>query len=203
MKIENKTIEVPAYVVSEDGQYSKIVAQDGSNLDECRQAVREYEESARAVLFKRLVDRGVIRKLEQPHLPKDKDGNVLTWKEAPEKDVYLHAALHGLDALTENGNCNMDYYIFTPQTEEDLVQLSQVNKLNYESYLGHEYDSGDGWYIISPHFKTGENYILCINGECEYWELISPDFMLKQVKKIAEFFNKLGDEQTKELKTKK
>ena len=193
-KITTK-VEVDQYYVSEDGNFRRCVM---GATDEQKKAyadeIRKYEESACGTLYARLLQRGVIRELSKI---KPSEGSELT-----EEQKRFNSAMTLLDGIMDDEYCRCDYYLFTPQTEEDIKDLANYAKLKYDysqGILSSVKDDESGW-RTTHNPEVGKVYIFQLNTEAEYSTLMSPALFLERATNMTKIFEDLGKKQVKALK---
>ena len=194
MKIETRqeTVNYEVYV-SEDGQYSRTVR--GMSDDEkskVEQEIKDYEQSAKCVLFSRLKQRNVLGEDLYTCKSQHDDGTPLTEEEkAAQNAAWL------LDNIMDNGCGRSEYYILTPRTEEDIKDLCTYLKLEYPDIGVLDGSEGNDYNRNTSKIETGKQYVLQINGECEYYSIVSMPLLQKRIEKMCSWFDKLGKAQLK------
>lgn len=194
MKIETRqeTVDYEVYV-SEDGQYSRTVR--GMSDDEkakVRQEIKDYEQSAECVLFSRLKQRNVLAEIGCTGRTQHEDGTPLTDEEkAAQSAVWL------LDGIMDDGCSRSEYYTLTPRTEEDIQDLCKYLKLAYQYQGVLDGDEGEDYIRGTRKVEAGKQYILQLNGECEYYAVISLPLLQKRIEKMCTYFDKIGKAQLK------
>ena len=194
MKIETRQ-EIVNYEVykSEDGQYSRSVK--GMSDDEkakVKQQIKDYEQSAKCVLFARLKQRNVLGEILHTYKSQHDDGTPLAEEEkAAQNAVWL------LDNIMDDGCGRSGYYILTPRTEEDIQDLCKYLKLAYQYIDTPDGDEGKDYYRHTCKVEAGKQYVLQMNGECEYYNIISLPLLQKRVEKMCSYFDKIGKAQLK------
>ena len=151
MKEIKKSIEIIDRIESEDGKVGYSIGKTGFSEEEARQKIAKYEEMASTVLFKRLVDNGVLIELKT-----HSDGS-LTEEQKAENDVIGIA-----DGITDNYCGNYTFYIYEPKTEEDIRDLLMYGKLDDEDIWFPREESYSG--IIACTEKelvVGKRYLFC------------------------------------------
>lgn len=188
--IEEKEIVTFQRYVSEDGQYSRSV----KNLSEeekerIKKDIKDYETSAKGVLFSRLKERNVIRQIEHTNASEHSDGTPLS---ESEKLAQVSAWL--LDNIMDDGCARSDYFMFMPKTEEDIQDMFKYLKLEYQYMSVPDGSETPGHYKNTLKIETGKAYILMLNTECEYYSFILPDLLKERVVKMCDYYTKLGKE---------
>jgi hypothetical protein len=151
MKEIKKSIEIIDRIESEDGKVGYSIGKTGFSEEEARQKIEKYEKMASTVLFKRLVDNGVLTELKT-----HSDGS-LTEEQKAENDVIGIA-----DGITDNYCGTYTFYIYEPKTEEDIRDLLTYGKLDDEDIYFPREDSYSG--IIACTEKelvVGKRYLFC------------------------------------------
>lgn len=193
MVIEKTNIEVENYAISEDGNFRRYLKGLG---EEARASaireVKDYEASAKGVIYARLVERGVLSQRLQ------------TVRETPEKPLTDEQKAHNnfvwlLDAVLDNDNGCSNYFLFTPKTEQDIKDLAVYNKIAYNcDLISVSEDSESSRYTHHP--EAGKTYIYQANPDCEWGSLASPDILEKRVSKMCSYFLDKGKAQMKAAK---
>lgn len=193
MEVINKTREVPQYVVSADGGYTRYLSANPTEeeIQNAKNAVLDYEKSAQSVIFQRLTQRGAISQIKW-FRRSDSD------PELTEEQKLHNEAVNLLDALMDDGCCRADYYLFTPKTEEDIKDLGIYHKLEfpYNDIYIKDADK-DGLNRWVHECEAGKTYIYYANHECEFDSLVGPEALIKSVTKMCDVFEKLGKAQRK------
>lgn len=152
MKEIKKSIEIIDRIESDDGKVGYIIGQTGFSEEEARQRIKKYESLASTVLFKRLVDNGVLIEL------KHHDGE-LTKEQKAENDVIGIA-----DGIVDNYCGNYTFYIYEPKTEEDIRDLLTYGKLDDEDvYFPKGYDGI--FSCTEKELVVGKRYLFCEHDE--------------------------------------
>ena len=193
MKIETRqeTVNYEVYV-SEDGQYSRIVK--GMSDDEkakVKQQIKDYEQSAKCVLFARLKQRNVLGEVLYTYKSQHDDGTPLAEEKAAQNAVWL------LDNIMDDGCGCSGYYILTPHTEEDIKDFCTYLKLEYQYTSVLDGSEGNDYNRNTSKIEAGKQYVLQMNGECEYYNIISLPLLQKRVEKMCSYFDKIGKAQLK------
>ena len=193
MEVINQTKEVPHYVVSVDGGYTRYLSSNPTEeeIQNAKQAVLDYEESAQSVIFQRLMQKGVISEIKQ--FSRKVDDPELT----DEQKLHNEAILL-LDAVLDDGCCRAEYYLFTPKTEEDIKDLGIYHKLQFQYndiYIADTDKDGLGRWV--HECAIGKTYVYFANHECEFDSLFCPEAFVKSVTKMCDVFEKLGKAQRK------
>jgi hypothetical protein len=192
MEVINQTKEVPHYVISADGSYTRYLSSSPTEeeIQNAKQAVMDYEKSAQSVIFQRLMQRGVLSEIKQ--FSRKVDDPELT-----DEQKLHNQAVHLLDAVMDDGCCRAEYYLFTPKTEEDIKDLGIYHKLQfaYNDIFIKEASEELSRYVHDC--TVGKTYIYYANHECEFDAIISPETFVKSVTKMCDVFEKLGKAQRK------
>ena len=193
MEVINHTKEVPCYVVSADGSYTRYLSASPSEeeIQNAKQAVLDYEKSAQSVIFQRLMQRGVISEIKSYRRKTDAD------PELTDEQKLHNQAVHLLDAVMDDGCERASYYLFTPKTEEDIKDLGIYHKLafNYNDiFIKDTSEELSRWVY---NCEIGKTYIYYANHECEFDAIINPEAFVKSVTKMCDVFEKLGKAQRK------
>lgn len=194
MKIETRqeTVDYEVYV-SEDGQYSRSVR--GMSDDEkakVKQEIKDYEQSAKCVLFSRLKERNVLGDFSFTGKSQHDDGTPLTQEEkAAQSAGWL------LDRIMDDGNERSDYFILTPRTEEDIQDLFKYLKLSYSHMPMPDGDEGEDYCRNTRKVEAGKAYVLQLCDECVYFSIVSMPLLQKRVEKMCSYFDKIGKAQLK------
>lgn len=194
MKIETRqeTVNYEVYV-SEDGQYSRTVKgmSDDEKAKVC-QEIKDYEQSAKCVLFARLKQRNVLGEVLYTHQSQHDDGTPLTDEEkAAQNAVWL------LDNIMDDGCGRSEYYILTPHTEDDIKDLCTYCKLEFQYTSVLDGSEGNDYNRNTSKIEAGKQYVLQMNGECEYFSIVSMPLLQKRIEKMCSWFDKLGKAQLK------
>ena len=193
MEVINHTKEVPHYVVSADGGYTRYLSANPTEeeIQKAKNDVLDYEKSAHGVIFQRLVSRGVLSEIKS-FRRKETD------PEFTEEQKLHNAAVYLLDAVSDDGCCRAEYYLFTPKTEEDIKDLGIYSKLQFQYndifVTNPTKDELSRWIYDCT---VGKTYIYSANHECEFDALFSPEAFIKAVTKMCDVFEKLGKAQRK------
>ena len=202
MVFEKETITVETRVVSADGHFSRSISRDGSNRDSAVAEVNKYEESAKGVVFNRLVEKGVLKRVLNPKVRCDEHDNILPWDKI-EPELYVKKmALNALDDVIDGGSDRTKYWIFTPASEEDIRDLLVYSDIVTGSKLvstdASKYDKYMG--LGAKEIKAGKDYIFAQNDECEWYTIYDIDGMLSQFKSMVGYFADTAKAQRKEIK---
>lgn len=192
MEVINHTKEVPHYVVSADGGYTRYLSANPTEeeIQNAKQAVLDYEKSAQSVIFARLMQRGVLSEIKQ--FSRKVDDPELT-----DEQKLHNQAVSLLDAVLDDGCCRAEYYLFTPKTEEDIKDLGIYHKLQFsynDIYIKDISGELSRWVYDC---EIGKTYIYYANHECEFDSLFNPEAFIKSVTKMCDVFEKLGKAQRK------
>lgn len=192
MEVINQTKEVPHYVVSADGGYTRYLSSNPTEeeIQNAKQAVLDYEKSAQSVIFQRLMQKGVLSEIKQ--FSRKVDDPELT----DEQKLHNEAVLL-LGAVLDDGCCRADYYLFTPKTEDDIKDLGIYHKLEFpynDIYIKDTSGELSRWVYDC---EIGKTYIYYANHECEFDAIFNPEAFIKSVTKMCDVFEKLGKAQRK------
>ena len=193
MEVINKTKEVPQYVVSADGGYTRYLSANPTEeeIQNAKNAVLDYEKSAQGVIFQRLTQRGAISQIKW-FRRSDSDPEFTDEQKLHNEAVYL------LDAVMDDGCERSEYYLFTPKSEDDIKDLGIYHKLQFQYNDIYIADTNKDALSRWVHDCTvGKTYIYYANRECEFDALISPEAFIKSVTKMFDVFEKLGKAQRK------
>lgn len=186
MQIEKRTIEVDDYVRSEDGHFQRSL-RDKTEEERKKifEDVRNYESSAKGVLFARLTSKGVLKEVRAT----GKAWDTLTDEEKVQSGFYFL-----LDAVMDSEYGRSYYYLFTPQSEDDIKDYYNYQKLLYDCSV----DGKDSQYhLVTYDVKVGGTYILSVNPDCEWCTTVSPSKIAERIKGMTEYYEKLGEAQRK------
>lgn len=185
MEIVKKSVttEVVDKVVSCDGKFERAVC--GSiTLEKAQHDVEEYEKKVPVVLWERLVDRGLLREVKKYGCI---DMEKLTPEQRRERALYNIA-----DTMVDSGCGNYNYFIFYPETEQDIVDLLMYAKMDNDGedmwFPSDDYDD----YILSctrKNFIPGHKYLYC--EHCDGYKHIYRLDLLKA--KLANFVDGLEE----------
>jgi predicted transcriptional regulator len=194
MEVINHTKEVPHYVVSVDGGYTRYLSASPTEeeIQNAKQAVLDYEKSAQSVIFQRLMQRGVISEIKSYRRQHDTD------PELTDEQKLHNEAVSLLDAVLDDGCCRAEYYLFTPKSEDDIKDLGIYHKLQFQYndiYIADTNKDELSRYVYKC--EVGKTYIYEANHECEFDSLINPEALIKSVTKMCDVFEKLGKAQRK------
>ena len=205
-----ETITYDSRVVSTDGRYARILhknltAEERAGIIE---EVKKYEESSKGVLFARLIETGVLKKVLSPKARcKEVDGKqvFVEWPDVEDKSLYIRRmALYAIDFIVDDGCERTDFYIFTPASEDDIKDIMVLAKLNNAYRPEMTAWNKDKWpehmFLQADSLEAGKNYILAINDECERWEAYELDHMMSQFKRMTDYFSDMAKVQRKALK---
>lgn len=207
---KSKVIEYDSRIVSTDGRFSRVLSENAT--EEQKQAaindIKKYEESSKGVLFARLVETGVLKKVLTPKARfKEVNGKqeFVEWPELEDKSIYIRRmALYAIDSIVDDGCERTDYYIFTPATEDDIKDIMVLAKLNNVYRPEMTAWNKDKWpehmFLQADSIEVGKNYILALNEECERWEAYELDHMTSQFKRMVDYFSDMAKAQRKSLK---
>lgn len=192
MEIVKEKVEVERYVISADGTVSRYIQGVSQEQKEAYiREIREYEESAKGVLFARLQQRGVISELKRI---KDTDGKGLS-AEAKK----FNSALTLLDGIMDDCYERSTYYLFTPAAEQDVKDLATYAKMQWGISLLSQTEDDEG-YRLTYRPEVGKVYVFQINTDAEWMGLMSPVQFIKRATSMADILEDLGKKQFKELK---
>jgi hypothetical protein len=207
---KSKVIEYDSRIVSTDGRFSRVLSENAT--EEQKQAaiddIKKYEESSKGVLFARLVETGVLKKVLKPNTRYKEENGVKTaieWQDLEDKSLYIRKmALLAIDSIVDDGCDRTDYYTFTPATEDDIKDILVLAKLNNVYRPEMTYWNKDKWpehmFLTADSIEVGKNYILALNDECEHWEAYELDHMMSQFKKMVDYFSDIAKAQRKAIK---
>ena len=212
MTIEKSTISVTydSRVVSADGRFARVLGANAT--EEQKQAaiedIKKYEESSKGVLFARLIETGVLKKVLTPKARfKEVNGKqeFVEWPELEDKSLYIRRmALYAIDSIVDDGCERTDYYIFTPASEDDVKDILVLAKLNNAYRPEMTAWNKDKWpehmFLQADSIEVGKNYILALNEECERWEAYELDHMMSQFRRMTDYFSDMAKVQRKALK---
>lgn len=193
MEVINHTKEVPHYVVSIDGGYTRYLSSNPTEeeIQNAKQAVLDYEKSAQSVIFQRLMQRGAISQIKSYYRKTDEP-------ELTDEQKLHNEAVNLLDAVIDNGCLRSEYYLFTPKSEDDIKDLGIYHKLQFpydDIYIKDaDKDELSRWV---HDCEIGKTYIYYANHECEFDSLFNPEAFIKSVTKMCDVFEKLGKAQRK------
>lgn len=206
---KSKVIEYDSRIVSTDGRFVRYLGENATA--ELKQAaiddIKKYEESSKCVLFARLIETGVLKKVLTPKTRyKEENGKqvALSWEEC-EKDIYIRKmALYAIDSIVDDGCERTDFYIFTPASEDDIKDIMVLAKLNNAYRPEMTAWNKDKWtehmFLQADSIEAGKNYILAVNDECERWEAYELEHMMSQFKRMTDYFSDMAKVQRKALK---
>lgn len=200
MVIEKKSVDIETRVVSADGSYSRSIKADGSDRDIAISEVQKYEASAKGVIFGRLVEKGVLKRVLNPVPHYDENGKMIPWDKIDPELYVKKMALNALDSVIDSDSARSKYWIFTPASEEDIRDILALADMSRRSglVLDNKYDKYMG--IRATKVEAGKNYIFSQNDDCEFWSLYDIDGMLSQFKVMTEYFADTAKAQRDELK---
>lgn len=181
-----KTIKalVDSYIESEDGGIRhSIIGLSGEALDKVKQDIKDYESTAKGVLFARLMERGVLKRIERET---NAEGALLQ---------VDHSELNGyftlLDGIMDDSCERSEYYFFKPKTEEDIKDMSIYAKLKYSYCSGIDGNDNPYWRGTGK-IEAGKTYIYQDSTECEFSRFISLDKLEKRVSEMCKYLTKLS-----------
>ena len=207
---KSKVIEYDSRIVSTDGRVSRVLGENAT--EEQKQAaiddIKKYEESSKGVLFARLIETGVLKKVLTPKARfKEVDGKqvFVEWTDLEDKSLYIRRmALYAIDSIVDDGCERTDYYIFTPASEDDVKDILVLAKLNNAYRPEMTAWNKDKWpehmFLQADSIEAGKNYILALNEECERWEAYELDHMMSQFRRMTDYFSDIAKAQRKSLK---
>ncbi len=194
MEVINQTKEVPHCVVSADGGYTRYLSSSPTEeeIQNAKQAVMDYEKSAKGVIFQRLMQRGALSEITAYRRKTDAD------PELTDEQKLHNQAINLLDAVLDDGCCRASYYLFTPKSEEDIKDLGIYHKLQFQYNDLYIKDTSEPELSRWVYDCTvGKTYIYNANHECEFDALLNPEAFIKSVTKMCDVFEKLGKAQRK------
>lgn len=192
MEVINQIKEVPHYVVSADGSYTRYLSANPTEeeIQNAKQAVLDYEKSAQSVIFQRLMQRDVLSEIKSYYRKTDAD------PELTDEQKLHNQAVNLLDAVMDDGCERAEYYLFTPKSEDDIKDLGIYHKLQFNYNDIYIKDAGkDGLDRWVYECIVGKTYIYYANHECEFDAIINPEAFIKSVTKMCDVFEKLGKAQ--------
>ena len=205
-----ETITFDSRVVSTDGRYARILHKNATEEERASAIddVKKYEESSKGVLFARLIETGVLKKVLSPKARyKDVNGQqvFVEWSDLEDKSLYIRKmALYAIDFIVDDGCDRTDYYIFTPASEDDVKDILVLAKLNNAYRPEMTAWNKDKWpehmFLQADSIEVGKNYILALNEECERWEAYELDHMMSQFKRMTDYFSDMAKVQRKAVK---
>lgn len=173
---------VDAYVVSEDGHmHRSIVGKSSEEIENIKKDIRDYESSAKCVLFQRLKERGVLKVINKE---RDAENYVLGF----DKSEY-NGMLTLMDEMFDDGRECSAYYFFLPKTEEDIKDMAVYTKLQYNYCSGINGEEHPYW-LGTGKITAGKTYIYQDNSDCEYGRFISLDDFETKATKLVKFLSK-------------
>ena len=175
---------VDSYIESEDGSIRRcICGKSDEEIEAAKKDIKDYESSAKGVLFARLKERGVLKRLEREV---DAEGKRI----GPDSSEH-NGCFTLLDGILDDCCERSDYYFFKPKTEEDIKDMSIYVKLKYSYCSGIDGDDHP-WWRSTGKVETGKTYIFEDNTECEYARFVSLDKLEERVSKMCKYFTKLS-----------
>ena len=210
IETKSKATQYVSRIVSTDGRFARVLSENAT--EEQKQAaiedVKKYEESSKGVLFARLIETGILKKVLKPNTRyKEVDGKqvCVEWPDVEDKSLYIRRmALYALDSIVDDGCERTDYYTFTPSTEDDIKDIMVLAKLNGAYRPEMTAWNKDKWpehmFLQADSIEAGKNYIIAINDECERWEAYELDHMVSQFKRMTDYFSDIAKVQRKALK---
>lgn len=194
MKTETRqeTVNYEVYV-SEDGQYSRTVkGMSDEEKAKVKQEIKDYEQSAKCVLFSRLKQRNVLSEILYTCKSQHDDGTPLTDEEQATQNAVLL-----LDNIMDDGCGRSEYYTLTPRTEEDIQDLYKYLKLSYQYAGAPDGSEGKDYHRNTYKVEAGKTYVLQLNDDCEWYSIVYMPLLLKRVEKMCTYFDKIGKAQLK------
>lgn len=158
MREIKKSVEVVDRLESDDGKVGYDVGKSHSfTREEAEEKIRNYEKTAGAVLFKRLLDRGVLRQIKH-YLA---DTETLTEEQRAEKDC------EGVcDGIVDNYCGNYFFYIYEPKTEEDIRDLLTYGRIDDEDIYFPKTEDGLGLFTCKENeLAVGRRYLFCEHND--------------------------------------
>ena len=173
---------VDAYVVSEDGHMCRnIVGKSSEEIESIKKDIKDYESSAKCVLFQRLKERGVLKVIDKE---RDEENHVLGY----DKSVH-NGMLTLMDAMFDDGCERSAYYFFLPKTEEDVKDMAIYVKLQYDYCAGIDGEEHPYW-LGTGKIAAGKTYIYQDNSDCEYGCFVSIDDFEEKATKLVKFLSR-------------
>lgn len=184
MKTIKTMVEVDNYLESEDGGIRRYI--NGKSAEEIEQAkkdIKDYESTAKGVLFSRLKERGVLKNFTREYNEEHKRVDV---SESEHNQMFCL-----LDGILDDCCERSEYYFFKPKTEEDIKDMGIYVKLKYSYCSGIDGDDHP-WWRSTGKIEAGKTYIYQDNQECEFSQFISLDKLEERVSKMCKYFTKLS-----------
>lgn len=157
MEIIKRTVttEVVDKVVSCDGKYTRKV-DELCPLEHAKMCISEYENKLSTVLWQRMIDRGLLIKIDShPDIKKDD----LTPEQKHDRFLY-----NAIDWINDSGCSSFSYYIFKPDTEQDIVDLLTYVSSNNETegmYFPKEEYADESFICTRKNIIPGHKYLYC------------------------------------------
>ena len=173
---------VDAYIVSEDGHMCRsIVGKSSEEIEAIKKDIKDYESSAKCVLFQRLKERGVLKEITKE---RDEENHVLGYDKSEHNGM-----LTLMDAMFDAGRECAAYYFFLPKTEEDVKDMAVYTKLQYDYRAGIDGEEHPYW-LRTGKITAGKTYIYQDNSDCAYGCFISLDDFETKAVKLVKFLSK-------------
>ena len=172
------------YIESEDGSIRRYISgKSAEEIEQAKKDISDYEKTAKGVLFSRLIERGVLKRIEREV---DIEGHRVQVDNSEHNQMF---AL--LDGILDDCCERSEYYFFKPKTEEDIKDMGIYVKLKY-SYCSCIDGDDHSWWRSTGKIEAGKTYIYQDNTECEYAQFISLDKLEERVSKMCKYFTKLS-----------
>ena len=157
MEVIKKTVttEVVDKVVSCDGKFTSYIS-DTKPFEKAKSEVEEYESKLSVVLWERMIDRGLLHEING-------HGDIPNDKMTPEQK-YERFLANTIDTLVDSGCGNHGYFVFKPETEQDIVDLLTYAKTDSESedmWFPREEDKDMLLSCTRGNFVPGHKYLYC------------------------------------------
>ena len=172
------------YIESEDGSIRRYISgKSAEEIEQAKKDIQDYESSAKGVLFSRLIERGVLKRIEREV---DIEGRRVQVDNSEHNGYFTL-----LDGILDDCCERSEYYFFKPKTEEDIKDMGIYVKLKYSYCSGIDGDDHP-WWRSTGKIEAGKTYLYQDNQECEYSQFISLDKLEERVSKMCKYFTKLS-----------
>lgn len=157
MEVIKKTVttEVVDKVVSCDGKFTRYIT-DMIPFEKARIDIEEYESKLSVVLWERMIDRGVLHEVSA-------HGDIPNDKMTPEQK-YERFLANTIDTLVDAGCGNYGYFVFKPETEQDIVDLLTYAKTDCDAediWFPREEDKDILLSCTRSNLVPGHKYLYC------------------------------------------
>ena len=196
MRTITEQVSVPKKIVSADGKFYVMVGKVGlaptdAEIDACMNEVREYEKSAKNVIWARLLEAKVLKPFEAES-PHSADAEALDIKPMDDS-VRKYVARSFLGTIYGDGSGDPDFYFFLPRTEEDVKDLLTYIDMQGQSTFTDEKQKEknafgyniDDCSIFTATLVPGKKYVIAENADRSWYDAIPLEELEGRIKTLV------------------